>query len=128
MHRLPPPAEVRDYWRAHSQSGFDLDLSCILFDGGRACGAFLARRTGDVYYIDVRVMRESNSRLRSLGNLFMMYRMFTLHHAAQLAGADVPIRWLRFRSGAIEHRETASLALRMGGRELAQGYTFGKAV
>jgi hypothetical protein len=128
VHRLLPPAEVRDNWQAHSQSGFDLDLSCILFDGNRACGAFLARRTGDVYYVDVRVMRETNPRLRSLGNLFMMQRMFTLHHEAQLAGVDVPIRWLRFRSGATEHRETASLALRMGGRELAQGYTMGKAV
>ena len=127
-HRLLPPAEVRDYWQAHSQFGFDLDLSCILFDGERASGAFLARRTGDVYYVDVRVMRETNPRLRSLGNLFMMQRMFTLHHEAQLAGADVPIRWLRFRSGATEHRETASLALRMGGRELARGTLMGKAL
>jgi hypothetical protein len=117
-HRLLPPAEVRDYWEMHG--GFDLNLSCLLFDGPRACGAVLARRMGDVYYVDVRVMRETNPRLRSLGNLFMMHRMFLLHQEALRAGVDVPIRWLRFRSGEIEHRETANLARRMGGRELAQ--------
>jgi len=125
-HRLMPPAEIRDHWRVNSQSGFDLNLSCILFDGQRICGAFLARRMGEVYYVDVRVMRETNPRLRSLGNLFMMHQMFVAHHDAQRAGADAPIRWLRFRSGAAEHRETASLALRMGGRELAQAHLLGK--
>ena len=53
MHRLLlSHFDICDYSAAHSQSGFDLDLSCILFDGNRANGAFLARRTGDVYYVD----------------------------------------------------------------------------
>jgi hypothetical protein len=117
-HRLLSPAEVRAFWSKNSPGGFTLDLSCVLFDGERPFGAFLARRMGDVYYVDVQVVQEKNPILRSLGDLFMMYRMLILHHEAQSAGADVPIRWLRFRSGEIEHRQTANLALRMGGREL----------
>jgi hypothetical protein len=58
----------------------------------------------------------------------MMYRMFILHHEAQRAGTDVPIRWLRFRSGEIEHRQTANLALRMGGRELPPNHVMSKAL
>jgi hypothetical protein len=117
-HRLLPPAEVRGYWRKNAPGGFTLDLSCVLFDGERPFGAFLARRKGDVYYVDVQVVQETNRVLRSLGDLLMMYRMFILHHEAERAGTDIPIRWLKFRSGEIEHRQTANLALRMGGREL----------
>ena len=119
-HRLLPPAEIRAYWQKNSPIGFTLDLSCILFDGERPFGAFLARRMGEVFYVDVQVVQEPNPRLRSLGDLFMMYRMFMLHQDAQRAGRDVPIRWLRFRSGQTEHQQTANLALRMGGRELAR--------
>ena len=125
-HRLMPPAEVRNYWRANSRFGFDLDLSCILFDGERPFGAFLLRRMGEVGYVDVRVMRETNPRLRSLGNLFIMHRMFTRYHEGQRVAAEGPMRWLRFRGGATEHRETASLALRMGGRELAPCHVLAK--
>jgi hypothetical protein len=117
-HRLLPPAQIRAYWQKHSPQGFTLDLSCLLFDGGRAFGAFLARRLAEVYYVDVQVVQESNPILRSLGDLFMMYRMLILHDEALRAGKDVPIRWLRFRSGETEHRQTANLAFRMGGREL----------
>ena len=113
-HRLMPPAEVRNYWQASSQFGFDLDLSCILFDGERPFGAFLTRRMGEGLCIDVQVVRETNPRLRSLGDLFMLY------HDAQRVPADGPIRWIWFRSGQTEHRQTANLALRMGGRELAR--------
>ena len=125
-HRLMPPAEVRNYWRANSRFGFDLDLSCILFDGERPFGAFLLRRMGEVGYVDVRVMRETNPRLRSLGNLFIMHRMFTRYHEGKRVVAEGPMRWLRFRGGATEHRETASLALRMGGRELAPCHLLAK--
>jgi len=118
-HRLLPPAEVRDYWRKNSPGGFTLDLSCILFDGMRPFGAFLARRMGEIYYVDVQVVQEPNPRLRSLGDLFMMYRMLMLHDDALRARRDVPIRRLRFRSGETEHRQTANLAFRMGGRELS---------
>lgn len=117
-HRLLTPAEVRAFWRKNSAGGFTLDLSCLLFDSDRPFGAFLARRMGDVYYVDVQVVQEKNPILRSLGDWFMMYRMLILHDEALRAGRDVPIRWLRFRSGEVEHRQTANLALRMGGREL----------
>jgi hypothetical protein len=127
-HRLLPPAQIRAYWQKNSSCGFTLDLSCILFDGERPFGAFLARRKGEVYYVDVQVVQETNPRLRSLGDLFMMYRMFKLHHEAQCAGRDVPIRWLRFRSGEIEHRQTANLAFRMGGRELPPQRVMAKAL
>jgi len=127
-HRLLTPAEVRAFWQKNSPGGFTLDLSCVLFDGERPFGAFLARRKGDVYYVDVQVVREKNPILRSLGDLFMMYRMLILHDAAQRAGTDVPIRSLRFRSGQIEHGQTANLALRMGGRELSATHAMGKAL
>ena len=125
-HRLLPPAEVRALWQKNSPGGFTLDYSCILFDGERPFGAFLARRTGDVCYVDVRVIREKNPRLRSLGNLLMMYQMMVSHAEALRAGTDVPARWLRFRGGESEHRETASLALRMGGRELPPNHVMAK--
>jgi len=76
----------------------------------------------------VQVVQEKNPILRSLGDLFMMYRMLRLHSAAQHAGTDVPIRWLRFRSGEIEHRQTANLALRMGGRELPPYHVMAKSL
>ena len=72
------------------------------------------------------VMRETNPRLRSLGNLFIMHRMFTRYLEGQRVAAEGPMRWLRFRGGATEHRETASLALRMGGRELAPCHVLAK--
>jgi hypothetical protein len=127
-HRLMPPAEVRNYWRADFQFGFDLDLSCLLFDGERPFGAFLTRRMGEAVCIDVQVVRETNPRLRSLGDLFMMYRMFMVNHEVQRAAADGPIRSLWFRSGQTEHRQTANLALRMGGRELTRCHVLAKAL
>jgi hypothetical protein len=127
-HRLLTPGEVHAFWRKNSSGGFTLDLSCVLFDGERPFGAFLARRLGDVYYVDVQVVQEKKPILRSLGDLFMMYRMFNLHQDAQRAGTDVPIRWLRFRSGEIEHRQTANLAIRMGGRELPPSHVLAKAL
>jgi hypothetical protein len=127
-HRLLTPAEVRAFWRENSPGGFTLDLSCVLFDGDRPFGAFLARRMGDVYYVDVQVVQEKNPILRSLADLFMMCRMLILHDAAVRAGADVPIRCLKLRSGEIEHRQTANLALRMGGRELPPYHVMAKAL
>jgi hypothetical protein len=119
-HRLMLPTEVRNYWRADSQFGFDLDLSCILFDGERPFGAFLTRRMGEGLCIDVQVVREPNPRLRSLGDLLMLY------HDAQRVAADGPIRRIWFRSGQTEHRQTANLALRMGGRELSRCHLMAK--
>jgi hypothetical protein len=119
-HRLMPPAQVVNYWRANATAGFDLDLSCILFDGGQPFGAFLARRMGEVICIDVQVVHQPNPRLRSLGDLCLLY------HDAQRVGPDGPIRWIQFRSGETEHRQTANLALRMGGRELPPRHVFGR--
>jgi len=119
-HRLLPPAEVRQYWQGNATAGFDLDMSCILFDGQRPFGAFLARRWNDLIYIDVQVVQESNPRLRSLGDLCLLY------HDAQRVGPEGPIHRIQFRSGETEHRQTANLALRMGGRELPPRHVFAK--
>jgi hypothetical protein len=127
-HRLMPPAEVRNYWQANSQFGFDIDLSCILFDGERPFGTFLSRRMGEGTYIDVEVVREPNPRLRSLGGLFMLYRMFMVSDEIERLSANSPIRWLWFRSGATEHRQTANLAFRLGGRELSRCHLMAKAL
>ena len=82
--------------------------------------AFLARRLGDVLYIDVQVVEEPNPRLRSLAAVCQ------LHHGAQRVASGGPIRWIHFRSGQSEHRQTANLALRMGGRELATQHVFAR--
>jgi hypothetical protein len=121
-HRLMLPAEVRNHWRAEAQAGFDLDLSCLLFDGQRPFGAFLVRRMGEGLYFDVQVVNEPNPRLRSLADLLMLV------HDAQRVAPDGPIRWLWFRSGHTEHRQTANLALRMGGREVARGHVMARAL
>jgi hypothetical protein len=119
-HRLLPPEELRHYWQSGGMAGFDLETSCILFDEDRLFGAFLARRLVDVLYVDVQVVGESNRRLRSLADLCMLY------HGANLVRPGGPIQWIRFRSGQSEHRQTANLALRMGGRELPRMHVFGK--
>jgi hypothetical protein len=121
-HCLMPPDEVCRYWRAGSPSGFDLDLSCILFDGSRPFGAFLLRRVGDLLYIDVQVVQQPNLRLRSLGDLCLLY------HNAQRVSPGGAIQRIQFRSGETEHRQTANLALRMGGRELSRRHLFGKSL
>ena len=119
-HRLLPPAELTKYWRATTRLGFDLDMSCILFDGNRAFGTLLARRMGEVLFYEVRVVHEANPRLRALGNLCLFY------HDTQEAPPEEPIFWLQFRGGETEHRETANLAFRMGGRELPVRHLFVK--
>ena len=48
-HRLMPVGELADHWRADAPSGFELDLSSILFDGGRPLGAMLARKSGTYF-------------------------------------------------------------------------------
>jgi hypothetical protein len=115
-HRLMPPAELRNLWEAKAQFGFEPDLSCVLFDGERLFGTLLLRRLRDALHIDVQVVQEPNSRLRSLGDLLMLY------HLAQRVTVEGPIRRLWFRSGQAEHRQTANVALRMGGRELARAH------
>ena len=119
-HRLLPPPEVRRSWQPSAISGFDLDLSCVLFDRERAFGTLLLRHIGDLLYVDVQVVREPNPRLRSLADLCLIY-----HDAVRVA-PDGPIRRIQFRSGETEHRQTANLALRSGGRELPPRHVFAK--
>ena len=119
-HRLLPPDELRYYWQGPTRAGFDLDMSCILFDGQRPFGTFLARHPGDVLYIDVQVVQEPNPRLRSLGDLCLLY------HGASRVPPSASVTWLRFRSGESEHRQTANLAIRMGGRELGRMHMFAR--
>ena len=119
-HRLLPPPEVRRSWQPNAVSGFDLDLSCILFDRGRAFGALLLRLLGDLLYVDVQVVHEPNPRLRSLGDVCLIY------HDIVRVPRDGPIRRIQFRSGETEHRQTANLALRTGGRELPPRHVFAR--
>jgi hypothetical protein len=119
-HRLIPPEEVREFWRAESAGGFDLYYSNIIFDGGRPFGTFILRRSGPVIFIDVLVVEEKNRVLRSLAELCLF------HHGVSRLPPDGPVRVLQFRSGEIEHRQTGNLALRMGGKELACRHVFAK--
>ena len=119
-HRLLPPDEVRQYWQAAAAAGFDPEMSCILFDQDRPFGAFLARRPADVLYVDVQVVKEPNPRLRSLADLCLVY------HVVRRVGPDGPIRLIRFRCGETEHRQTANLAMRMGGHEMPRTHVLGK--
>jgi len=119
-YRLLPPAEVRYFWQDTMAGGFDLDMSCILFNGARPFGAFLARRLSDILCVDVQVVEEPNRWLRSLADVCQ------LHHGARRVAPGGPIRWIQFRSGQAEHRQTANLALRMGGLELPPQHLFGR--
>ena len=119
-HRLLPPAELRNCWLPGHPLGFDLDLSCILFDGTRAFGTLLARRVGDTLGYEVRIVQEANPRLRALGNLCLF------QHDMEQEDPGRTICRLRFRGGETEHRETANLAFRMGGRELPIRHVFAK--
>jgi hypothetical protein len=119
-HRLLPLADLRQYWREDAAHGFDLDLSSILFDGEQPIGTLLWRRSPQAYILDVRVVTCENRRLRALGNLCLFL------HASQRGDYKGPIRCLQFRGGETEHRETANLALRMGGQELPPRRIFGK--
>jgi hypothetical protein len=119
-HALLPLNELRSYWQPDCPSGFELDLSSILFDGSQPIGTLLWRRSAYAYLVDVRVVAVENSRLRALGNLCLF------QHAARTGDPDGEIRWLQFRGGENEHRETANLAIRMGGKELSPRRVFGK--
>jgi hypothetical protein len=121
-YRLMPPGELRDYWRADSAFGFELDLSSTLFDGQRPIGTFLARKVLDSLCVDVRVVQAEDPLLRSLGNVCLLY------HVAKRCRPDQGMNHLEFRGGATEHRETANLAMRMDGRELPHRHVFSKAL
>jgi hypothetical protein len=119
-HRLLRPEEVRHFWQETTRGGFDLEVSNILFAGERPFGAFLARRLSAILYIDVQVVVEPSPRLRSLADLCQ------LNHAARVIAPGGPVRWIQLRSGETEHRQTANLARRMGGRELPSRHVLGR--
>ncbi len=119
-HRLMPPDEIVRLWLATSPPCFDSELSCVLCDGSRPFGAFLLRRSDDLLAIDAQVVSEPNRRLRSLADIFL------LNHVVVRAPAGGMIRRIRFRSGATEHRQTANLALRMGGHEFSRQHVLAK--
>jgi len=119
-HRLMPPAEVCHCWRADTAGGFDRELSCILLDQQRPFGVFLVRRSDDVIHVNVQVVEEPNARLRSLADLCLLY------HGVQRVPPESWLRSLQFRSGEAEHRQTANLARRMGGRELPPRHVFAR--
>jgi len=119
-HRLMPPPELIENWRADLATGFDLDLSSILFAGERAIGTLLVRKVQDSLYVDVRVVTHENQLLRALGNVLLF------KHMALQRDVNRNVVWLKFRGGATEHRETANLALRMGGREMSPRHVYAK--
>jgi hypothetical protein len=120
-YRLMTPKEVRSCWNRGEQGGFDPDLSGILFENGCAFGTFLGRRMGELLCIDIRVVNHPNPRLRALGNL-SLFR----HSMLKNRESSNPVRWLQFRGGELEHKETANLAKRMGGIELPLRHVLAK--
>ncbi len=111
-YKLMTQSELFRYWGSAATSGFEPDMSSILFDGDQPIGTLLIRRQGEVLFYDVRVVIHPNARLRGLGNLCLLYHNLKVYDPSQ------PVKWLQFRGGEHEHRETANLALRMGGSEL----------
>ncbi len=122
-YQLMPAEELRDRWRDDCPYGFELDMSAILFDGPSPVGAFFMRRKLDVLCVDVRVVRTANRLLNSLGNVALLR-----HTALTYGSVRRDINRLQFRGGEIEHRETANLALRMGGIELPPRHTLGRSL
>jgi ribosomal protein S18 acetylase RimI-like enzyme len=120
--RLMPPAEVQRLWQSTARNGFELDMSSLLYDGDRVFGALLIRRSGDVLTYDVRVVNHPNARLRGLANLCLFW------HCLEKYDARNPVRWLQFKGGEMEHRETANVAFRMGGEEMAPRRLLGKTI
>ena len=102
---------LQSLWSAPGERGFHPELSNILFDAGTPLGVLLVRTDHDHLVIDIRVVKPMALQLRSLANLafFGHWRLVT------------PTTWrvIRFRGDEVEHRETANLARRMGGRQVA---------
>lgn len=119
--RLMPPEEIRRYWKSNSVHGFEPTMSNILFEETRPFGVLLVRREGEVLSFDVRVVNHPNARWRGLANLPLLQ-----HCVKHYDRENYPVRWIQFRGGEMEHRETANLAFRMGGEEMAPRRVFAK--
>lgn len=103
---------LQRFWKTTGPLGYDPDYSNILFDGETPLGTLLLRNNSVCLAVDIRVVNPIAPRLRSLANLALFA------HVARLA-SPATIRTLGFRADEREHRETANLARRMGGREVA---------
>ncbi len=119
-HRLMTTEGIRRFWQATAAHGFDSDMSSVVFEADKPFGTLLARRMGDVLCYDIRVVDHTNARLRALANLVLFRHNFKTYNPAS------PIRWLQFRGGETEHRETANLAFRMGGEEMPMRHVFAR--
>ena len=117
--RLISLESFRNYWAAPGELGYDPEFSNILFDGGTALGVLLVRVNPVCLTVDIRVVKPIPSRLRALANLAMF---------AHIQRVVTATTWhvLAFRGDDIEHRETANLARRMGGKQVAVRHIFAR--
>lgn len=118
-HRLVTLEALKVGWKSLSPEGFHGAFSSILFDATLPIGAFLVRVNGDRIAVDVRVVNLPSSRLRALGNLALFD-----HIRRQIDPQS--LRVAVFRGDAKEHLETANMAFRMGGQEVARRCVFSK--
>jgi hypothetical protein len=104
-------------WLATDSTGYDKEHSNLLFDGDELLGALLVRTDPHCLAVDIRVVRSIATRMRSLANLALFA------HIQRVVG---PTEWrvLAFRGDDAEHRETANLGLRMGGREVGRRHAY----
>jgi len=122
LHGLLPPAELDLYWQRNFPGGFEPEASSFLLAGTNRIGVLLTRASHDTFFVDVRIVQIENRQLRALGNLML------LHHLAASWDPNGPICRLQFHGGGAEHRETANVAFRMGGRELPARHIYAKAL
>ncbi|WP_193212324.1 hypothetical protein [Luteolibacter marinus] len=105
---------LRDSWSSPGGDGYDLAFSSVLLDGSDVLGVLLVRTNAVCLAVDVRVVSPMPPRLRALANLALF------DHIARLATPErSSLRVLAFRARQQDHLETANLAKRMGGREVA---------
>ncbi|QDU58946.1 hypothetical protein [Aeoliella mucimassa] len=118
-YRLIHPEALRRFWNTPGEQGYDPDFSNILFDGDQPLGTLLLRNNHVCLAVDIRVVIDIAPRLRSLANLALFA------HISRVASPEsTGIRTLAFRADEREHRETANLAKRMGGREVAARHIY----
>jgi hypothetical protein len=116
-HRLVPDFEFPHKY-APGPKGYDRKLSFVLAQGEHVKGAFLATvPEPSVAEIDVRVIDDSNPRLSFGGNALLL-------HEACRRGVMLGIERGRFRSHAVDHRETANLAARSNARFIGRQCLF----
>lgn len=110
---------LRNDWATPGARGYDPEYSNILFDSETPLGVLLVRVNPVCLTIDIRVVKPITARLRALANLSMF---------AHIQQVVTPTTWqvLAFRGDQIEHRETANLARRMGGQQVAVRHLYAR--